>query len=81
MSTTPRTDLHVYGSEWEQVVSADFARQLERELAEAKAVVADVTDGRTVYLQHEIDDVAQRAISAEDENTILQSDLAALRRD
>lgn len=38
MSTnTPRTDEKAYGGDWEQVVGADFARTLERELAEAQA--------------------------------------------
>jgi len=35
-SDTPRTDAKAYSGDWEQVVSADFARVLERELADVK---------------------------------------------
>ena len=40
MSDTPKTDSAAFsprtGNQWEELVDADFARQLERELAEAR---------------------------------------------
>ena len=42
MSDTPMTDEREYqeGHQWFKVVTSDFARQLERELAAAKAEIA-----------------------------------------
>ena len=47
MSDTPRTDAQFYGREYlpaEPLVTADFARKLERELNAAKSIIADLLE-------------------------------------
>jgi hypothetical protein len=45
MSNTPRTDKEAFPGEWEdEVVSAEFARELEIELAFAKNAVLDIRE-------------------------------------
>jgi hypothetical protein len=49
MSNTPRTDIcevkmERLDGDFDHVVSADFARQLERELAEAREAIVDADD-------------------------------------
>lgn len=46
-SDTPLTDFKAYGGEWEAVVSATFARTLERELNEARDSIVLQTDAIT----------------------------------
>lgn len=50
MSDTPRTDAEVVEDDnglsgYVDVVDADFARQLERELAEANSIIRKLRDG------------------------------------
>ena len=47
MSDTPRTDAQFYGRKYlpaEPLVTADFARQLERELNTAKEILREIRD-------------------------------------
>jgi hypothetical protein len=68
------------------LIDADFARQLERELAamtaralRAEAIEREVCEGRRVYLQHEMDEVAQRALKAEEARDAAERELSVLR--
>jgi chromosome segregation ATPase len=85
-TNTPRTD-YLYKrfsgvlDEEEMQIMVGEVSLIELELAKAKTIVTDVTDGRRVYLQHEIDEVAQRALNAEAERNELQKQLAEAKAD
>ena len=56
MSDTPRTDVEAEENGLNRVVSADFARQLERELAEARRLLADIrADAQCAHWHKDID--------------------------
>jgi hypothetical protein len=88
MSDTPRTDTETWRDEMDHVdtdytfaqsftVSADFARQLERELADAKETIAmlEIRHGATMLChQAQIDKITkQRDALAEAGNQLLDS--------
>jgi hypothetical protein len=45
----------------------------------AEAIEREVCEGRHVYLQHEMDEVAQRALKAEEERNMAKRELSELR--
>jgi DNA-binding protein H-NS len=86
---TPLTDEQVLAwttQDGSEIVHTDHARQLERELAEARAearrsksIELEVTDGRHVYLQHEMDEVDQRALALEVDRDQLRAKVADIQ--
>lgn len=85
MTDTPRTDAAMWGGyDGPVVVDADFARQLERELAEARRTINEITGPLVLCGEAEMRDVEgfrEKIITMREAMVGYRQELAEARRD